>query len=321
MWHGKLHWWILLGIVLGALIGWKLYSGSAPQARRTVARQEFFKQQPDLQPEALPSDLNRELNRFIESKVKEIQFLKDRAEAIRQALSNHVKSNFIYQSLDTMARVFTGLLRMIVIPLVFFTLGAGTLSLGDLKGLGRIGLKTAGWYVMTSFLAIVTGLALVNLICPGCGLDITVPRETQEASPSESLWDLLVDLLPGNMAATVAQFDMFAVILLALLLGIVLLRIPEGGHTVVAGLIKSGAPLDLTQQIMVVFLALTVSIGAAGIPHAGLVMMVIILKAVDLPLEYTALIWSVDRVLDMSRTMVNIWSDSTGAYVIAHSGT
>ena len=79
------------------------------------------------------------------------------------------------------------------------------------------------------------------------------------------------------------------------------------------------APLTFQAQLMVVFLALAVSIGAAGIPHAGLVMMVIILNAVNLPLEYTALIWAVDRVLDMARTMTNIWSDSCGALVIAHS--
>jgi Na+/H+-dicarboxylate symporter len=60
-----------------------------------------------------------------------------------------------------------------------------------------------------------------------------------------------------------------------------------------------------------------VSIGAAGIPHAGLVMMVIILQAVGLPLEYTALIWAVDRILDMCRTAVNIASDSSIALVVA----
>ena len=79
------------------------------------------------------------------------------------------------------------------------------------------------------------------------------------------------------------------------------------------------APLGLGAQLLVVFLALAVSIGAAGIPHAGLVMMVIILNAVNLPLEYTALVWAVDRVLDMCRTATNIWSDACGAYVVAHS--
>ncbi len=75
--------------------------------------------------------------------------------------------------------------------------------------------------------------------------------------------------------------------------------------------------MTLGTQVTVVLLALIVSIGAAGIPHAGLVMMVIIFKAVGLPIELTALLWAVDRPLDMCRTMVNIWSDSMGTSTIA----
>ncbi len=71
-------------------------------------------------------------------------------------------------------------------------------------------------------------------------------------------------------------------------------------------------------QLTVVMLALMVSIGAAGIPHAGLVMMVIIFEAVGLPLELIALLWAVDRPLDMFRTMVNVWSDTMGSVAIAH---
>ena len=76
--------------------------------------------------------------------------------------------------------------------------------------------------------------------------------------------------------------------------------------------------LTIGTQLIVVVLALMVSIGAAGIPHAGLVMMVIIFEAVGLPLELIALLWAVDRPLDMMRTMVNVWSDSVGTVVIAH---
>lgn len=77
--------------------------------------------------------------------------------------------------------------------------------------------------------------------------------------------------------------------------------------------------LTIGNQITIVLLALVVSVGAAGIPHAGLVMMVIIFSAVGLPIELTGLLWAVDRPLDMCRTMVNVWSDSTGSAVIAHS--
>lgn len=78
-----------------------------------------------------------------------------------------------------------------------------------------------------------------------------------------------------------------------------------------------GFNLPLSQQIIVAVTALLASIGAAGIPHAGLVMMVIILQAVGLPLEMQAIIIGVDRVLDMCRTSVNVWSDSCGCAVIA----
>jgi Na+/H+-dicarboxylate symporter len=78
-----------------------------------------------------------------------------------------------------------------------------------------------------------------------------------------------------------------------------------------------GANLALSQQVIVAFTALLASIGAAGIPHAGLVMMIIILQAVGLPVELQGIIIAVDRVLDMCRTSVNVWSDSCGCAVIA----
>ena len=59
------------------------------------------------------------------------------------------------------------------------------------------------------------------------------------------------------------------------------------------------------------------SIGAAGIPHAGTVMMVVVLSAVGLPIDYVGLILAVDRVLDMYRTSINVWSDSTACAVVA----
>lgn len=78
-----------------------------------------------------------------------------------------------------------------------------------------------------------------------------------------------------------------------------------------------GIELTFLQQSIVVITALLASIGAAGIPMAGLVMMSIVLTAVGLPLEGVGLILAVDRLLDMCRTTVNVWSDSCGAVVIA----
>jgi Na+/H+-dicarboxylate symporter len=78
-----------------------------------------------------------------------------------------------------------------------------------------------------------------------------------------------------------------------------------------------GIELGFLQQMIVVITALLASIGAAGIPMAGLVMISVILTAVGLPLEGVGLILAVDPFLDMCRTSVNVWSDSCGTVTIA----
>lgn len=80
-----------------------------------------------------------------------------------------------------------------------------------------------------------------------------------------------------------------------------------------------GIEMPIMQQLLVVVTALLASIGAAGIPMAGLVMLTIILTAAGLPLEGIGLVLAVDLLLDMSRTTVNVWSDSCGAVTIART--
>lgn len=77
--------------------------------------------------------------------------------------------------------------------------------------------------------------------------------------------------------------------------------------------------LGLGQQLLVVFLALTTSIGVAGIPAASLVAISVILPAVGLPVEAIGVVWVTDRILDMCRTSVNVFSDTVGAVAIARS--
>jgi proton glutamate symport protein len=81
-----------------------------------------------------------------------------------------------------------------------------------------------------------------------------------------------------------------------------------------------GIEMSLMQQIMIAFTATLASIGAAGIPSAGLITMVIVLRAVNLPLEGIGLLLAVDRILDMCRTTVNVMGDSCGAVIIARWG-
>jgi Na+/H+-dicarboxylate symporter len=80
-----------------------------------------------------------------------------------------------------------------------------------------------------------------------------------------------------------------------------------------------GITLSLGEQLLVVVTSLLASIGAAGIPMAGLVMIGVILTAIGVPIKYIGLVIAIDPLLDMCRTSVNVWSDSNGTAIVARS--
>jgi proton glutamate symport protein len=80
-----------------------------------------------------------------------------------------------------------------------------------------------------------------------------------------------------------------------------------------------GLEMSFATQFSIVLIALLTSIGVAGIPAASLVAIVVILSAIGLPAEGIGLILAVDRILDMCRTSVNVFSDSCGAVIIGSS--
>ncbi|MCB9600449.1 MAG: dicarboxylate/amino acid:cation symporter [Sandaracinus sp.] len=381
--------------------------------------------------------------------------------------------------------LFLRLLQMLVVPLIFTSLVSGVTGMGDLRKLGRLGWRTLAFYLSTSFVAIVTGIVLVNLIAPGEGADLalleagTAGHElpavvAEERGIGAVLWAQLEGMIPKNPLQAAANGDILPLIFFALVLGVFLSLVEHGpagehdsedehrtrrenvalvrrffegffavmmrltlavvslapigvfgfmlgaaaGHglaafealglyalTVFVGLLvhalvtlpilartlggrsplshakamapalltafstassngtlpltmkcveESGVPnevgsfvlplgatinmdgtalyeavavlfiaqvygmdLSLGQQAVVALTALLASVGAAGIPHAGTVMMVVVLSAVGLPTTAVGLILAVDRVLDMCRTTVNVWSDSVAALVVA----
>ncbi|MBI1390682.1 MAG: cation:dicarboxylase symporter family transporter [bacterium] len=79
-----------------------------------------------------------------------------------------------------------------------------------------------------------------------------------------------------------------------------------------------GIDLHFGQQLTIFITAVLASVGAAAIPHAGLITMVLVFKSVDLPVEGIGLIFTVDWFLDRFRTAVNVWGDSAGAAVVEH---
>lgn len=365
----------------------------------------------------------------------------------------------IRQPFSFVGQLFLRLLKLIVLPLIIVSVISGIQGIGSPEKLGKIGTRTVAYYVTTSFVAVVIGLVVVNIIKPGKGLNLSVTGEAElEPKP---LLDVFRDIVPSNFFEALANGDMLPVIFTSIVFGLALLLVGEAGEpvrklidslndvvfkltdwvmktapvgvaallvdtlldpkladlttffvnlggysaTVLAGLflhgfvflplvlllvakrnpfdyIRSLTPalltafstasssatypvtrdcvvddaevsresadfvlplgatinmdgtalyeavaavfianalgIDLTfaQQVVIVITATLAAIGAAGVPSAGLVTMIIVLESVGLPAAGYGLVVAVDRILDMCRTTINVWGDSVGAAVV-----
>ena len=363
------------------------------------------------------------------------------------------------QSIGFVGDLFLRLLKMIIIPLIFTSLVSGIASLGDMRSVGRVGVRTVVYYTLSTTLAITVGLTLVNIIQPGVHLNFASSEGLPEgfSTATTTLPDFLLRMVPDNIVSAMAAGDVLPVIVFALLFGLFLTRLNgpnvDSVHRVVDGVLEIiqaltlaivklapvgifallarevarsgpgiiwdlryyfvtvglgllvhatitlpavllligrrnpldygramapavatafstasssatlplsmecseeagnrrgvtsfvlplgatvnmdgtalyeavaaltiaqmyGVELGLAQQALVLMTSLLASVGAAGIPMAGLVMLVVVLQAVGLPLEGIGTIIAVDRVLDMMRTATNVWSDLVGTAVV-----
>ncbi|MCB1225849.1 MAG: dicarboxylate/amino acid:cation symporter [Verrucomicrobiales bacterium] len=374
---------------------------------------------------------------------------------------------------DFLGQLFMNALKMLIVPLVMASIIVGVAGIGTTEGFGRLGVKTLGYYMLTSLLAIVLGLALVNVMQPGLvegrplheTVELAANTEEKLAEVSEhstdSVMQVFLRMVPPNIIAAAAEGQMLGLITFALLFGFFaaqltpqrrepVVRFWEGVNDIMLGitdLVMKFAPLGVfalvakvfattgleaivpvlwfaltvllalnlhtfvvlplllivlgrvnpvrhfkamtpamitafstdssmatlpvsmdcverragvsnrttsfvlplgatinmdgtalyecvaamfiaqaygvempfATQFTVVMLALLTSVGVAGVPSASLVAIVIILNATGLPVEGIGLILAVDRLLDMCRTTVNIFSDSCGAVIVARS--
>ena len=170
--------------------------------------------------------------------------------------------------------LFIRLLRMIIVPLIFASIVSGVVSAGGGRALGRLFSKTFGYYVLTSLLAIVTGLAAVNLIRPGVGASfegVEAGELPELATPSSPL-DLVIDIVPENFIAAAAEGDMLALIFFSIVLGMSITALPDGPRQRLVDLFDAGfqAMMRLTQGVMVflpigVFALITRLVGESGL--------------------------------------------------------
>ncbi len=356
---------------------------------------------------------------------------------------------------------FLTLLWMLVVPLILFSMIAGVASLGDIRRVGGIGLKTLFYYFSTTAAAVFVGLVLVSIIQPGRGIAI-VGSVVESSAVQAGFVQILNSFIHPNIVQAMAETKILPIIVISIAFGAALTTLGERGRAVIricetinqailvivrlvmwlapvgvfalvaaklgasgggdaflAELAKVGkytatviiglgihavvvlplilwifgrrnpltyawgmiealvtafstssssatlpvtlealkdrnhvkeaaadfvAPIGATinmdgtalyeavaamfiaqrygielsffQQFLIFITATLASIGAAGIPQAGLITMVIVLEAVGLPREGIGIILAVDWFLDRCRTTVNVWGDSVGAAVI-----
>jgi proton glutamate symport protein len=473
-----LHWQILIGMIIGAGVGLSL-NAMVGDRQVQVAQTELPPGVSELKVHDTPNRIDIWITaadgtqrqsvvdgtRQVPGSVATLEGLAKVDPQAYQLFERHGRSwaRYFGDAAQAIGGLFLRLLRMVAVPLIVTSLITGVMGLGHAGQLGRMFGRTLLYYVVTSGLAIVTGLVMVNLVRPGLG-GVVNQQATEAPEVSGDLGAVLFGqvetMIPTNPVGALAEgnflsiicfslaFAIFAIIVggrtLQLLrdffnaafdvmmamtmaiiklapLGVTFLMLyvtatqgpavfqslfwymltvvcALGFHAVVvlplivkfvarrnpwkfaqamspalltafssassngtlpltlasveerAGVsnrvssfvlplgatinmdgtalyeavavlfiaqLYHGYNLPLTQQIIVAVTALLASVGAAGIPHAGLVMMVIILQAVGLPVEMQGVILAVDRVLDMCRTSVNVWSDSCGCAVVA----
>lgn len=120
---------------------------------------------------------------------------------------------------------FIRLMQMLVVPLVFCSLVTGAMSIGDTEKLGRVGIKTVLFYLLTTALAVAIALTIANIIRPGVNMGMTVENPDAIMSGAEeapSMVEMLLGIIPTNPIQALAEGNMLQIILFALLTGVLL---------------------------------------------------------------------------------------------------
>ena len=173
--------------------------------------------------------------------------------------------------------LFMRLLRMIIVPLVVASIISGVASAGSGRTVGRMFGKTLSYYLVSSFLAALTGLILFNLINPGRGYPVTdTGAEPPDLAIPSSFRDLLLDIVPTNVFGAATTSNMLQIIFFCIVFGVAVTTLPEGPRTRITGLIDAffKAMMALTSGIIKllpigVFGLMVTLVGETGVSSFG----------------------------------------------------
>lgn len=147
---------------------------------------------------------------------------------------------------------FIRLMQMLVVPLVFCSLVCGSMAIGDTRRLGKVGMKTIAFYLLTTAIAITVAILLASLINPGTGLDMGKIETTETAVGEKlSMADTLLQIIPTNPLGALASGEMLPIILFALIIGVILAHRGEKADTVSSFFSQfNDIMMDMTMGVM-----------------------------------------------------------------------
>ena len=165
-------------------------------------------------------------------------------------------------SVKPLADAFLRMIKMIIAPLLFATLVVGIAGTGDLKAMGRIGVKAIVYFEAATTIALFLGLALVNIFKPGAGLATPVGADTSAAAAmaqnQQHAWDIFLHLFPTSVVDAMARGDILQLVVFSTFFGIALAAIGSKGQPVVD-------VLESTAQVMFKFTGYVMAFAPIGV--------------------------------------------------------
>lgn len=143
--------------------------------------------------------------------------------------------------LQPVADIFMNLIKMIVVPIVISSIIVGVAGVGNLKSIGKLGVKTLVYFEIISLVAIIVGLLFANVFHPGTGVDMSHLAKgdisqylttTKEVEKSGSYVETFVNIVPANIFSAIAQGDMLPIVFFSVIFGTAIAVIGERGKPV-----------------------------------------------------------------------------------------
>ncbi len=163
-----------------------------------------------------------------------------------------------------LADLFLRMIKMIIAPLIFSTLVVGIAGTGDLRAVGRIGVKAIVWFELATTVALVIGLVLVNILQPGAGVAVAGADTSSVAAMAgqrQTGWDILLHMVPTSVVDAMAKGDILQVVVFSSFFGVALAAIGSKGAPVVSF-------LDAVAQVMFRFTGYVMRFAPLGVMAA-----------------------------------------------------